>query len=204
MGKQKTLFIEIIMGVILGVVRVAIGEVLAKDLSLSNYRMVLLVIGLLIFAELYLGLVRYHQTLEVAYPHLYLYYDISLGLLFVAFVQLIKSSVTDSTLVGPAMLICAALFFFLAIRNIIPYSRIQDLETKLDQTRLRKINLQIPIAFNIAGFFICIFIYFAAIDKDGTFLRLDLVGWAWAGFFMFMIYVIAMNIAQFSPTLRQG
>jgi len=200
MGKQKTLFIEIIMGVILGVVLVAIGEVLAGDLSLSNYRMVLLVIGLLIFAELYLGLVRYHQTLEVAYPHLYLYYDISLGLLFVAFIQLIKSSVQNPDLVAPAMLLCAIMFVFLAIRNVIPYSRIQDLETKLDQTRLKKINLQIPIVFNIAGCITCIFIYLAAIN--GTFLGLDLVGWAWASFFMFMIYVIAMNIAQFSPSLR--
>jgi hypothetical protein len=200
MGKQKTLFIEIIMGVILGVVLVAIGEVLAGDLSLSNYRMVLLVIGLLIFAELYLGLVRYHQTLEVAYPHLYLYYDISLGLLFVAFIQLIKSSVQNPDLVAPAMLLCAIMFIFLAIRNIIPYSRIQDLETKLDQTRLKKINLQIPIVFNIAACITCIFIYLAAIN--GTFLGLDLVGWAWTGFFMFMIYVIAMNIAQFSPSLR--
>ena len=200
MGKQKTLFIEIIMGVILGVVLVAIGEVLAGDLSLSNYRMVLLVIGLLIFAELYLGLVRYHQTLEVAYPHLYLYYDISLGLLFVAFIQLIKSSVQNPDLVAPAMLLCAAMFFFLAIRNVIPYTRIQDLETKLDQTRLKKINLQIPIVFNIAGCITCIFIYLAAIND--TFLGLDLVGWAWASFFMFMIYVIAMNIAQFSPSLR--
>lgn len=200
MGHKKTLFIEIIMGVILGVVLVAIGEVLAADLNRGNYQAVLLVIALLIFAELYIGLQRYHETLEVEYRDFYLYYDISLGLIFVVFVQLIKSSVKNPDLVAPAMILCAIMFVILALRQIIPYKRINDLDTKLDQTRLLKSKLTIPIYFNFAGCLTCAFIYLAAID--GSFLGLTLVGWAWVGFFMFMLYAIGMNIAKFNPSLR--
>lgn len=205
MGEQKTLFIEIIMGVILGAVLVAIANVVAKNLSPQNFQAVLLVIGLLIFAELYLGLIRYHQTLEESYEPFYLYYDIVIGLMFIVFVQLIETSVSEDIeqqkLVIPAMVLCAVIFIVMAIRNVIPYRRIQDLETKLDQTRLKKINLQIPMGFNIVGCIFSIVILIAFIN--GSFLSLGISTWVWIGFFLFLVYAIPMNVTRI-PALRRG
>ena len=204
MGEQKTFFISIIMGVILGGVLLAIAKVLAEDLSPQNYQAVLLIIGLLIFAELYLGLIRYHQTLEESYDPFYLYYDIVLGLMYIIFVQLIENSVLEDgqeDLVAPAMILCAIIFIVMAVRNYIPFRRIQDLDTKLDQTRMKKTKLIIPMGFNILGCIFSIFILLAFIS--GSFLSLDISTWSWIGFVLFLVYAILMNVTEI-PALQRG
>jgi hypothetical protein len=194
MHGQKTLFIEIIMGVILGAVLLAIADVLTQNLSRDNFQAVLLTIALLIFAEMFLGLRRYHIRLEEDYANFYLYFDILLGLIFVAFVELIRQSVTTPAFLAPAMLICAVVFVALGIRNIIPYKRIQDLETKLAQERIEKSTLLVPIYFNGVGVVACLCMYLAV--QNDAFLGLTINTWVWIGLFVFILYVIAMNITR--------
>jgi len=207
MGQKQTLFIEIIMGVILGTVLVAVGQELVENFSLANYSVVLLVIGLLIFAELYLWLELYHETLEVYYAPLYMYFDITLGLMFVIFVLLIRSSSDDPGepyLVDEAMLLCAIIFIVLSIRSYIPYRGIQDLDTKLAQARMNKFKIRIPIFSNTVGAIISICIYMAA-TRQGTFLTLSLSVWAWLGLLLFLIYAILMHVFEldFDISLRR-
>lgn len=198
MHGQKTLFIEIIMGVILGAVLLAIADVLVQDFEegvyQGSYQPVLLTIALLIFAEMFLGLRRYHIRLEEDYANFYLYFDILLGLVFVAFVELIRNSVEDELLVLPAMVLCAVVFVALAARSIIPYRRIEDLETKLAQARIEKSTLLVPIYFNAVGVVACFCIFMAA--RYDAFLGLTINAWTWIGFVLFILYVIAMNITR--------
>ena len=143
---------------------------------------------------MFLGLRRYHLRLEEDYANFYLYFDILLGLIFVAFVELIRNSLEDESLVGPAMILCAIVFVALAGRSIIPYRRIQDLETKLAQTRIEKSTLLVPIYFNGVGVIACFCMFMAA--RDGAFLGLTINAWVWIGFVLFVLYVIAMNITR--------
>jgi hypothetical protein len=204
MGQKQTLFIEIIMGVILGTVLVAVGQELVENFSLANYSVVLLVIGLLIFAELYLWLELYHETLEVYYAPLYMYFDITLGLMFVIFVLLIRSSTDEQYLVDEAMLLCAIIFIVLSFRSYIPYRGIQDLDTKLAQARMNKFKIRIPIFSNTVGAIISICIYMAA-TRQGTFLSLSLSAWAWLGLLLFLFYAILMHVFEldFDISLRR-
>lgn len=201
MHEKQTLFIEIIMGVILGAVLVALGEELTEDFTIFNYHAVLLVIGLLIFAELYLWLDLYHETLEVDYAPLYMYFDIMLGMMFVVFVLLIRNSADDDVLVAQAMILCAVIFILLSVRNYIPYRSIQDLETKLQQARINKFKIRIPMISNIVGCLLSIIIFYAAYNGQDVFF-ISLSSWVWIAFVTFLIYATLMHVFKLDISLR--
>jgi len=187
-------FVELTMAVILGVLLVETPAFFLLQLSFSNYRAVLMVTTLLIFLELYVVLVRYHQTLEVEYAPYFFFVDLGLGLMFISFVQILKSSWDRPALSATATVVMAVIMVLLAVRQLFTYHGIQALDSRLETANLRKRDLWIPVIGNLGSVAICAFIFLSL--RNGTFLAVNVVGWSWVAFFAFVIYFVFVHVLK--------
>lgn len=114
-------FARLTSGVIFGVVIAEVAASLRRDLSLSNYRSVLLITALLLFIEMYIVLTRYHDHLGLDYANMYMFVDLIITLLFVSFVSLMADSWDNPKRVDTSLRVLVVLFVALFIRQMIAF-----------------------------------------------------------------------------------
>lgn len=183
-------FISLTMAVIIGALLTQTSTTLITKFSLRNAEAVLLILALLIFLEMYIVLVRYHQLIELEYHPLYFFFDLIIGLLFVIFVQLIQKDL------GTAMLLVASIFVLLAVRQIISYRLSAMLDAKIEKLAILKKDLIAPIIADFLAIPVCLAIY-AASRNNGWFLAIDTLGWSWIGFLLFILYLLSVYVFKF-------
>jgi hypothetical protein len=109
------------MAVILGVVIQGTASSLSRQTFLRNYRAVLLITALLLFVEMYIVLLRYHERLHLPYVNLYMFSDLVISILFVTCVTLIANSWDHQEELDTALQVLALLFMTLLIRQVIAF-----------------------------------------------------------------------------------
>ena len=121
------------MAVILGVVIQGTATSLSRQSFLRNYRAVLLITALLLFVEMYIVLLRYHERLRLPYVNLYMFSDLVISILFVTCVTLIANSWDHQEELDTALQVLALLFLTLLIRQVVAFVDLilqsEDVET---------------------------------------------------------------------------
>ncbi|MDQ3247873.1 MAG: hypothetical protein M3Q45_01565 [Chloroflexota bacterium] len=189
MADRNFQFVSLTMAVILGVLLTQTSTTMIEEFSLRNAKAILLVLALLIFLEMYIVLVRYHQLLDLEYQPIYFFFDLLIGLLFVTFVELIGKQL------GTAMLLLGVIFVLLALRQLITYRKIAMLDTKVEKLSVPKKELLFPIIADFLAIPICIAIYLA--ERNGSrFLSIATIGWAWLGIGLFIVYLLSVYVIK--------
>jgi len=195
MEQRAFQFVEVSMAVVAGFLLLQTPPSLVQDLSPANFRAVILIWALAVFLEVYMVLIKYHRQIELRYVPLFLFFDSFIALVFACFVELVKYSWVDLANISPAMLLAATFFLLLAIRQIISYRMVHDLEEKLKAVDIQKKDLVFPIIADLCAVPLCICILLA--QQNGTFLTLDIVGWAWIAFFGIILYLLLIYVLKF-------
>jgi hypothetical protein len=121
LGERNLPFAQLTMAVILGVVIQGTASSLSRQSFLRNYRAVLLITALLLFVEMYIVLLRYHERLHLPYVNLYMFSDLVISILFVTCVTLIANSWDHQEEVETALQVLALLFMTLLIRQVVAF-----------------------------------------------------------------------------------
>jgi hypothetical protein len=121
LGERNLPFAQLTMAVILGVVIQGTASSLSRQSFLRNYRAVLLITALLLFVEMYIVLLRYHERLHLPYVNLYMFSDLVISILFVTCVTLIANSWDHQEELDTALQVLALLFLTLLIRQVVAF-----------------------------------------------------------------------------------
>jgi Co/Zn/Cd efflux system component len=212
-GERNLPFAQVTMAVILGVVIQGAATSLSRQSFLTNYRAVLLITALLLFVEMYIVLLRYHERLSLPYVNLYMFGDLGISILFVTCVTLIANSWDNQEELDTALQVLALLFMTLLIRQVVAFVDLilqsRDVETisqyeSLDD-RLRAINLDLilrneDLQSKLTKIHLIqwgIFVPMIA-DLIGTgyvlcaLLVFNITWWSWVGLIGFLIYELIM------------
>jgi hypothetical protein len=204
-AQGQVLFTELTMAAILGVTIVEATSSFGRDLSVGNYRAILLAAALVLFVEMYIVHTRYHRLLHMPYPNVYIFVDLAVAFAFVSFVHLVGNSWDKPSQIRDSLIMLAILFAALFIRQLLPYlslllrptpKRVADLAggeaaavvnnrfgVHASYWRLQLILL-IPILADIAG------IFYAIVGMqigDAYLVRLS-----WLGLIAVLVYELIM------------
>lgn len=197
MEKRSLQFAELTMAVIVGVLLNETASIILADFSLTNTRLIVLVLAMLIFLEMYIVLVRYHQQIGVPYAPAYLFLDLFICLIFIIFVLLIR----DSRL-STAMLVVTGLFIILAARQILTFRQTRALDASLEKLGILKKDLILPIFADFVSIPVCLAIYLAS-NNNNSFIGVSTAVWAWIGILLFVAYFLLVYVFKFELELKK-
>lgn len=197
MDKRSLQFPELTMAVIVGVLLSQTAAVAVENPSFTNARLIVLILAILIFLEIYVVLVRYHEQIGVPYVQAYLFPDVFICFIFVVFVELIR---VDK--VPGAMLVIAGLFLILAMRQWFTYRQAAALDASLEKLGIQKKDLVLPILADFVSIPVCLAIYAASTNGD-SFVGLSTAAWSWLGIVLFAAYFLSVYIFKFELKTRR-
>jgi hypothetical protein len=213
LGERNLPFAQLTMAVILGVVIQGTATSLSRQSFLRNYRAVLLITALLLFVEMYIVLLRYHERLRLPYVNLYMFSDLVISILFVTCVTLIANSWDHQEELDTALQVLALLFMTLLLRQIIAFADLilqsRDVETvaKHESTddRLKAINLNLilrnkDLQSKLTEIHLIQWGIFVPMIADlvgvgyvlCALLVFDITWWSWVGLIGFLVYELVM------------
>jgi hypothetical protein len=213
LGERNLPFAQLTMAVILGVVIQGTATSLSRQSFPRNYRAVLLITALLLFVEMYIVLLRYHERLRLPYVNLYMFSDLVISILFVSCVTLIANSWDHEEALDTALQVLALLFMALLIRQVIAFVDLilqsRDVETVAQyesrDARLSAINLDLvlrnqDLRSKLAEIHLIQWGLFVPMIADligvgfvlCALLVFSITWWSWVGLVGFLIYELVM------------
>jgi hypothetical protein len=220
-GERNLPFAQLTMAVILGVVIQGTATSLSRQPFVTNYRAVLLVTSLLVFVEMYIILIRYHERLQLPYVNFYMFGDLIISVMFVSCVTLIANSWDDQKQLHIALEVFAVLFMTLLVRQVVAFIdlvlRSEDVQRVLrdesGEARLDAINFDLAfrnadLRAKLAEIHLIQWALFVPMIADligvafaiCALLVFDITWWSWVGLVCFLAYEVVMFVVVVGGT----
>jgi hypothetical protein len=198
MDNRNFRFVEITIAFLLGALLQDTAPTLIHKLSIFNYRAILLIVSLVILAEMYIVLFRYHQRLNAPYPAFLLFFDITIGLGLMTMIEMLRDW-NDEAHARTSLVLAGLGFVALALRQAITYRMVDNIEAQLmEQKDIHKKDLLTPIVADIIAIPLCFCIYLSI--KRTSFLTMGPIQWSWIAFCCCLLYFVLMYI--WKPTIK--
>lgn len=220
-GERNLPFAQLTMAVILGVVIQGAATSLSRQPFVTNYRAVLLVTSLLVFVEMYIILIRYHERLRLPYVNFYMFSDLIISVMFVSCVTLIANSWDDQKQLDRALQVFALLFVTLLARQVVSFIdlilrskdaervfRHQSSDARLDAVNFDLIFRNEDLRSRLAEIHLIQWVLFVPMIADligvvfviCALLVFDITWWSWVGLVCFVIYEFVMFVVVIGAT----